>query len=718
MVVPPHRDREPGTAPARPRTVTGRTIETDADAARTFSPDGIRVSYPGGRAPAFRVAPGGLGNASVHGTGAAGEGVIHRGENRFEPNAPLPTVRHHAFAEPGERIRGQRRRRSTAPAANAHRGWPFAAFLVASLVSLPMLSVLWLAFRPEENIWPHLVATVLGSYILDTLTLMVGVALGTALIGVGTAWYVTHYDFPGRGLFNWALLLPFAVPAYVIAYVYTDLLEFAGPVQSALRAAFGWRLASEYSFPPIRSMPGAILMLVLVLYPYVYLLARAAFLEQSASVLEAARALGGSRSDRFFKVALPMARPAIAVGLAMAMMETLNDYGTVDYFAVRTLTAGLYDVWLRMNNLGGGAQIATLLLSFVMLLIALERISRRHRENFQPSATRFRALERRVLRGRQAALASTLCALPVLLGFVVPAAVLGRYAVLKFESSWTADFREIALNSVLLSGAAALAAVAIGILLSYARRLHPTRALRIGVGVASVGYAVPGAVLAIGVIIPFAAVDNALDAFARETFDTSTGLLLSGTVFALVFAYTVRFLAVAYGSVDASMRKISPHMDEAARSLGHSAGTILRRVHLPLMRGGVLTAALVVFVDCMKELPATLVLRPFDFDTLATHVYQYASDELIAEASLGALLIVLVGLAPVILMSLTIDRSRELKAAGIATVEPPGGLAPRTAGGLPPRTAGAARHGSGAALRTGGPPFGNPQEPPVGKAAT
>ena len=412
-------------------------------------------------------------------------------------------------------------------------------------------------------------------------------------------------------------------------------------------------------------------MLVLVLYPYVYLLARAAFLEQSASVLEAARALGGNRSDRFLRVALPMARPAIVVGLAMAMMETLNDYGTVDYFAVRTLTTGLYDVWLRMNNLGGGAQIATLLLTFVMVLVALERVSRRRREHFQPVGTRFRTFERRRLTGARAALASLACALPVTLGFAVPALVLARYAVRELDTSWTADFREIALNSVALSAAAAATAVGVGILLSYAGRLHPTRALRAGVGVASVGYAVPGAVLAIGVVIPFAAFDNALDAFARETFGVSTGLVLSGTVVALVFAYTVRFLAVAYGSIDASMRKISPHMDDAARSLGHSAGSILARVHLPLMRGGVLTAALVVFVDCMKELPATLVLRPFDFDTLATSVYQYASDELIAEASLGALLIVLVGLAPVILLSATIERTRELKAAGIATLETP-----------------------------------------------
>jgi len=411
-------------------------------------------------------------------------------------------------------------------------------------------------------------------------------------------------------------------------------------------------------------------MMVLVLYPYVYLLARAAFLEQSASVVEAAKVLGGKSSSRFFRISLPMARPAIAVGLAMALMETLNDFGTVDYFAVRTLTAGLYDVWLGMNNLGGGAQIATLILMFVMMLVALEKISRRHREHFQPTASRFRKVSRRRLRGKYAILATLTCFIPVLLGFIVPAWVLVNYSIANFHKSFTADFQQIAMNSVMLSFSAAIAAVCVGILLSYSQRLRPTRLLKTSVNVSSLGYAVPGAVLAIGVIIPFAYFDNTLDAFMRKHFDISTGLLLSGTVFALIFAYTVRFLAVAYGSIDASMKKISPNMDDAARSLGHSSFTILSRIHLPLMKSGVLTAALVVFVDCMKELPATLVLRPFNFDTLSTHIYQYASDELIAEAALGSLLIVLVGLVPVILLTVSIDRSQELKAAGITTIGP------------------------------------------------
>ena len=528
--------------------------------------------------------------------------------------------------------------------------------LVALLVCLPLIAVVILAFFPAENIWPHLVSTVLPDYVLTTILLLLGVASGTLLIGVGAAWVVTHYEFPGRFFLVWALLLPFAIPSYVIAYVYTDLLEFAGPVQSLMRDLFGWRSARDYYFPSIRSLGGAITMMVLVLYPYVYLLARAAFLEQSASVLEAARILGTSGRARFFRIALPMARPAIAVGLAMALMETLNDYGTVDYFALRTLTAGIYDVWLGMNNLGGGAQLATLLLIFVILLIGLEKFSRIRQHHYQPSSSRLRKRKRRVPGKKTQLLLLFACLLPVVIGFVIPAAVLLKYAIENFETSWNSDFRRIAGNTISLSLVAAVVTVAVGIFLSYSKRIYNDRRLNAWIGISSLGYAVPGPVLAIGVMIPFAAFDNNLDQLMRSWFGVSTGLLLSGTVFALVFAYMVRFLAVAYGSVDASMKKISPSMDEAGRVLGQSRVTILRRIHLPLMRSGILTAALVVFVDCMKELPATLVMRPFGFDTLATHVYQFASDELLAESALAALLIVVSGLIPVILLSFSIDK--------------------------------------------------------------
>jgi len=534
------------------------------------------------------------------------------------------------------------------------------AILVALLICLPLLAVLWLALTPTENIWPHLFSTVLPGYVSTTALLMLGVAIGTSIIGVATAWCVTHLEFTGRSVFVWALLLPFAVPAYVIAYVYTDLLEFAGPVQTALRTVFGWQSARDYYFPSVRSLGGAVLMMVLVLYPYVYLLARSAFTEQSSSLVEAARALGQSQGKSFFAISLPLARPAIAVGVALALMETLNDFGTVDYFSVRTLTAGIYDVWLGMGNLGGGAQIACLLLLFVLLILWVERSSRKKQQQFQPSSSRFKPAERIRLRGWRNALVFLVCFLPFLLGFVIPAAVLVHYAILNFELSWNAEFRRTALNSVMLSSIAAVITVVLGVFLAYSMRVRPNQILHWCTRLASTSYALPGAVLAIGVMVPFTRFDNAIDSFARDHFNISTGLLLSGTVAAIIFAYVVRFIAVAYGSIESSLSKITPSMDMAAKSLGNTPTKMLWKVHIPMMRSGIITAALVVFVDCMKELPATLVLRPFNFDTLATHVYQFASDELIGQSALGALCIVLTGLVPIILLSRSIDRSRVL----------------------------------------------------------
>lgn len=541
--------------------------------------------------------------------------------------------------------------------------WSVFAIVIALLVCLPTLSIIYLAAFPSENIWGHLMSTVLPDYLITTLLLMVGVVVGTSLIGISTAWFVTHYEFTGRSLFTWMLLLPFAVPSYVLAYVYTDLLEFAGPVQSQLRDWFGWTTKRDYYFPAIRSIGGATTMLVLVLYPYVYLLARSAFIEQSSSVLEVAQVLGKSRSARFFKVALPMARPAIVIGISMALMETLNDFGTVSYFAVQTLSLGIYDVWLGMGNLGGGAQIATFLMVLVFLLLSAERSSRRTQMVYQPGGSRMRPLRRKPLTGYKSVAATLLCLTPIILGFVVPLIVLARYSILYFSESWTPEFRSAAIHSLTLATAAALIALSVGVILSYSLRMQSSKFLSRLTNLATLGYAVPGVVLALGIIVPFGWLDNTVDAFSREHFGFSTGLILSGTVFALLFAYTVRFLAVAFGSVDASLRKISPSMDEAARSLGKKPFSILRRIHLPLMKGGLLTGALIVFVDCMKELPATLLMRPFNYDTLATHVYQYASGELIEQSALGALLIVVTGLLPVILLSQSIDRSRRERPA-------------------------------------------------------
>jgi len=547
---------------------------------------------------------------------------------------------------------------NSATSVGFEHAWLTGSVVIAGLVLLPVISVLALSFFATENVWEHLAQTVLPDYVVTTLLLMGGVGAGTLGIGVSTAWLVTMCRFPGRRLFQWAMLLPFAVPAYVIAYVYTDLLEYAGPVQRLLRSLFAWESAAEYVFPEIRSLGGAITMMSLVMYPYVYLLARSAFLEQSVSILDAGRTLGCSPLSSFLRLSLPMARPSIAVGLALVSMETLNDFGTVDFFAVRSLTAGLYDTWLGMGNLGGAAQIAGVMLLFVVGLVSLERISRSRQRHFQ-GGKRLQALPAFQLRGWRAIGASTACAVPIVLGFLVPAAVLGNYAASRLHSSWTNDFRVYAGNSLMLSALAALLTVAFGVFLAYGRRLRGGRLMDLLVRSGSLGYAMPGAVLAIGVMIPFAAFDNMLDALMRSWIGVSTGLLLSGTIFAVVFAYVVRFLAVALGSAEASLARITPSMDMASRSLGHGPAATLRRVHLPLMRGGMLTAALVVFVDCMKELPATLILRPFNFDTLATHVYQFASDELLEESALGALFIVLVGLIPVVVLSWTISRGRE-----------------------------------------------------------
>lgn len=538
-------------------------------------------------------------------------------------------------------------------------GWTTLGWLVALFVMLPIGAVVWLAFNPTENIWPHLISSVLPVYVESTLLLLLGVATLSLFIGVSTAWLVTLCNFPGRRVFEWALLLPFAIPAYVIAYIYTDLLEYAGPVQQSLRALFGWSSARDYSFPEIRSLGGAVLMLSLVLYPYVYLLARSSFLEQSVNIRDASRTLGCSAWQSFFRISLPIARPAIAVGVALVAMETLNDFGTVDFFAVKSLSAGIYDAWLNMSNLGAAAQIATLMMLFVVLFIWLERTSRAKAKQFT-GADRFKRIDRYRLTGKKAVAATLVCFAPVLFGFLIPMVELAGMTLNHLYQFGDSRFLKQATNSFLLSSGAALLTAVLALLLAYSQRLKPNlRGLGFAAKLAHLGYALPGAVLAIGVIIPFAAFDNGLDSWMRDNFDISTGLLLSGTPFAILFAYSVRFLAVSSGSIESSLAKVTPSMDMASRSLGSNAYDTLKRVHLPLIRTGLLTALLVVFVDSMKELPATLILRPFNFDTLATAVYQFASDEKLEAAAPGSLLIVLVGIIPVILLSRTITATRD-----------------------------------------------------------
>ena len=524
-------------------------------------------------------------------------------------------------------------------------------------VAIPVGSVLLTAFGPSDGIWSHLVSTVLPVYVGNTLRLMVGVAVGTIVIGTSTAWLVTMYRFPGRRVLSWALLLPLAVPSYILAFVVTDQLEYAGNVQSALRDVFGWTSARDYWFPEVRSLGGATLVLSLVLYPYVYLLARAAFIEQSFGLFEASRTLGRGPVASFFTVAVPLARPAIAVGVALALMETLNEYGTIEFFAVPTLTAGIFDVWLNMDSTAGAAQLASVLVAFTLVLVVIERISRRSRR-YHDTTTRVQALPEYPLPPVLGAAALVWCAIPVALGFVLPACVLGNYALVFHAETLEADYLDYVRNSVTLAvWAAALAAFA-GVLLAYGVRLSPRRAMRWLAEFATIGYAVPGAVLAVGIMVPLGYFDNALDAMSRTLFGLPIGLLVSGTATGLVVGYVVRFLALGYRTVDAGLSRVTPGIEGAARTLGASPARSLVRVHMPIIRPSVVTAALLVFVDTMKELPLTLILRPFNFETLATFVYQYASDELLEECALGALTIVAAGVVPVIVMSRTIARSR------------------------------------------------------------
>lgn len=535
--------------------------------------------------------------------------------------------------------------------------WTAGAVVITAIVALPILTVLGAAFFPTENIWPHLWETVLPGYVIATLELMGGVAAGTIVIGVSAAWLITMCSFPGRRIMEWALVLPLAMPAYVVAYVYTDILEYAGPVQGLLRDTFGWATARDYWFPEIRSLGGAIVVMTMTLYPYVYLLARSAFLEQSSGVGEAARTLGCSPWAAFRRVSLPMARPSIVVGVSLVLMETLNDFGTVDFFAVQTLTTGMFNVWLVMNNTGGGAQIAVVMLIFVVLLLVAERIARRRR-GYHDMSTRPRRPVRFELRGAHRLIAVLVCTVPVLVGFVIPAGLLMSYAIEFYGVSMSNRYPQAAFNSIMLAALAAAAAVLIGLFLAYAVRLRKSTTLRNLARFASLGYAVPGAVLAIGILFPFGAFDNAVDSFMRATFGISTGLILSGTIVAILFAYVVRFLALAYGTLEAGLGRVTPHMDDAARTLKHGPAQALIKVNLPIIRGSMMTAAILIFVDCMKELPATLLLRPFNFDTLATYVYQFASDELLEECALGALTIVAAGVIPVILLTRVMGRNR------------------------------------------------------------
>ena len=535
--------------------------------------------------------------------------------------------------------------------------WGIGLVAVVGAVSLPIVVVLAHLFVPTGDLWAHLAATVLPRYVTNTLWLIAGVGVLTLIGGVGAAWLVSLCRFPGRRFFSWALLLPFAMPAYVIAYTYTGLLDFSGPVQAGMRDLFGWS-GSDYRLPEIRSLTGAIAMLSLVLYPYVYLLSRSAFLEQSICSLEVSRTLGCTPAQAMWRVALPLARPSIVAGMALALLEALNEFGAMQHFGVDTFTTGIFRVWLADGSPAGAAKLASIFLIFVFAILALERWSR-GRARFHHMSIRYRPLPGWRLTGWRAASAVAFCAAPILFGFALPAGALVWWTWLSAAEVVNADYIRLVLTSVVLAGSAALLTVLIALFLAYAARRTASRAVRGLTRVAAIGYAVPGAVLAVGIVIPFAALDKAINALGAEAFGWSPGLLFSGTVFALLFAYAVRFLAISYGAIDGGLTRITGHMDDAGRTLGASAMGVVRLVHAPLLRPSIAAAGLLIFVDVLKELPATLLLRPFGIDTLALRTYEYATDEQLVEAAPSALAIVLAGILPVVLLSRAMRRGSE-----------------------------------------------------------
>ncbi|MEE4348439.1 MAG: iron ABC transporter permease [Paracoccaceae bacterium] len=538
-------------------------------------------------------------------------------------------------------------RRSLAPLLSP---WSLGALLIAAIVVMPILSVVWIALTPGENIWPHLISTTLPRYLRNTAILMVCVGLLSGLVGTGAAWMVTRYRFPMSRWLEWLLLLPLAIPAYVGAYALVDMFEYAGPVQTGLRQMMGWTSSRDYWFPQIRSIGSAVVVLTAALYPYVYLLARAAFREQSGASEEVARSLGAGPWGRFARVGLPLARPAIAAGMAIVMMETVNDFGAVDYFAVQTLTTGIFSVWLESGNAAGAAQIATVVLVLVILLVGLEKSSRR-RIRFFNLSTRHRPVEPVVLHGMAAWTATALCLIPFAVGFLLPGGVILSHALDNADRWADPALLRALFNTLTVGGAAAVLTVLAGIFMVYGVRLSGRRLPRLLLPLTTIGYAAPGAVLGVGLLIPLAALDHRIADTVEAMTGVDIGLVLTGSATALVLAYSVRFFAIAQGAADAAMGRVSPSLPMAARSLGRSQGQVLGQIYYPLIRGSVASALLLVFVDCVKELPATLLLRPFNYNTLATRVHDQASLENLGNAAPAAILVILVGLAAVGLLA-------------------------------------------------------------------
>jgi iron(III) transport system permease protein len=509
---------------------------------------------------------------------------------------------------------------------------------------VPIAAVLASLAQPAVDVWAHLLRTQLTELLVNTVLLLIGVGLGSLVLGTTLAWLIVHYRFPGRAFFEWALVLPLAVPAYVIGFAFLGLFDFAGPVQTLLRDRLGFGVGLNP-----RSYGGVVTVMTLVFYPYVYLLARSAFVEQGAVTLETARSLGCGRLRAFREVTLPMARPALGAGTALAMMEALADFGTVSTFGYRTLTEAIYRVWYGMFDRLAATQLASVLLLFALALILLERMLR-GRARYTQSRRRGHGVVSVALRGGRRAAATALCATVLVVAFLLPVAQLMAWAG-PLLLTWppVPHFNAILGRTLSLAALASLLVAVLAVMLGYAARLQPTAGVRLATQFASMGYALPGSVIAVGILVPMAWFDHALVVGAERALGLPLGLLLTGSVAGLLFAYAVRFLAVGFQTVDASLAHVPRSLDDAARSLGERTAGMLRRVHMPLLRRGLLTAFILVFVETMKEMPATLLLRPFGVDTLATQIWEWTSESLWAEAAVPALALVIAGLGPVFL---------------------------------------------------------------------
>ncbi|MGI2152228.1 ABC transporter permease [Shewanella oncorhynchi] len=534
------------------------------------------------------------------------------------------------------------------------RSWSLAGYAVAALLVLPLFALIFQAFQPDEAVFGHLMATVLPTYIINSLLLIFWVSLGALLLALPCAWLMARCEFVGRRYLQWALLLPLAMPAYIVAYVYTDLLDYAGPVQRGLRSIFGWDSPQDYFFPDIRTLGGAACMLSLVLFPYIYLLARTAFMEQSLSLAHASRIMGCSPWQSFWRLSLPMARPALAVGVALVAMETAADFATVNYFAVPTLTTAVYDTWLGYGNLTAAAKLSAIILLVVFSLIGFERFARRKQQLFQKQS-RIQVTDLYRLSMTQTLVALSFCGMLLLLAFLLPFGILLSYAIGYFEQSWDKSFWQLSLNSLSLALITSLLCCLIALLLMFVRRISPRQSDVLPSRLASTGYALPGTVLAIGVLVPLTMLDFAINDLADLVGIAGPGLILTGSVMALIFAFCVRFVAIAIGSVESSYKRISPSLDMVSLTMGQTPRQLLRRVHLPLLAKGLFAGALLVFIESMKELPAALLLRPIGFENLATYVFQFASDEKLEHGALAAIVIVLVGLVPLIYLNRSLE---------------------------------------------------------------